>query len=53
MAGSTSGEKQVQWQEILLHQYLELDMARKARDLILRLTREAPLRDKWRTGSLT
>lgn len=47
LAGATSGEKQVQWQEILLHQYLELDMAREARDLILRLTREAPLRDKW------
>jgi len=47
LAGSTTGEKQVQWQEILLHQYLELDMAREARDLILRLTREAPLRDKW------
>jgi tetratricopeptide (TPR) repeat protein len=47
LAAANTGEKQVQWQEILLHQYLELDMAREARDLILRLTREAPLRDKW------
>ena len=47
LAATATGEKQVQWQEILLHQYLELEMTKAARDLVLRLTREAPLRDKW------
>jgi tetratricopeptide (TPR) repeat protein len=47
LAAANTGEKQVQWQEILLHQYLALDMAQAALDLILKLTREAPLRDKW------
>jgi len=47
LVAATTGEKQVQWQEILLHQYLELDMTREAHNLILRLTRGAPLRDQW------
>jgi len=47
LAAAATGEKQVQWQEILLHQYLALDMTRDAHNLILKLTREAPLRDKW------
>ena len=47
LAATTTGEKQIQWQEILLHQYLQLEMDQAARDLIRQLTREAPLRAKW------
>lgn len=42
-----SGEKQVQWQEILLHNYLQLDMQTEARDYALSLTRQAPTMPKW------
>ena len=47
LAEQYSGEKQVQWQEILLYQYLQLDMQVQARDYALFLTRQAPLRAKW------
>jgi tetratricopeptide (TPR) repeat protein len=47
LAEQYSGEKQVQWQEILLYQYLQLDMQAQARDYALFLTRQDPLRAKW------
>lgn len=47
LAEQYSGEKQVQWQEILLYQYMQLDMQAQARDYALFLTRQAPLRAKW------
>ena len=47
LAEQYSGEKQIQWQEILLYQYLQLDMQVQARDYALFLTRQAPLRAKW------
>lgn len=42
-----TGEKQVRWQEILLHQYMQLDMREQARIYALFLTRQAPTRAKW------
>ncbi len=42
-----SGEKQVQWQEILLHQYMQLDMRKEALDYATFLTRQDPTRGKW------
>jgi tetratricopeptide (TPR) repeat protein len=47
LAEQYDGEKQVQWQEILLYQYIQLDMQAQARDYALFLTRQAPLRAKW------
>jgi tetratricopeptide (TPR) repeat protein len=47
LAEHYTAEKQVQWQEILLYQYLQLDMQVQARDYALFLTRQAPLRAKW------
>ena len=47
LAEQYSGEKQVQWQEILLYQYLQLDMQVEARDYAVFLTRQDPLRPKW------
>jgi tetratricopeptide (TPR) repeat protein len=47
LAETFRGEKQVQWQEILLYQYLALDMRPQALAYAERLTREAPLNPKW------
>lgn len=47
LAEHYSGEKQVRWQEILLHQYMQLDMRGQARTYALFLTRQAPTRAKW------
>jgi hypothetical protein len=47
LAEAYSGDKQVQWQEILLYQYLQLDMKAQARQYALCLTRQDPLRAKW------
>jgi tetratricopeptide (TPR) repeat protein len=47
LAEDYSGEKQVQWQEILLYQYLQLDMQAQARNYAIFLTRQDPLRSKW------
>jgi tetratricopeptide (TPR) repeat protein len=47
LAEAYSGDKQVQWQEILLYQYLQLDMQAQAQDYALFLTRQDPLRAKW------
>lgn len=47
LAEEYEGEKKVQWQEILLHQYMQLDMNTEAYRYVLCLTREAPTRDKW------
>jgi tetratricopeptide (TPR) repeat protein len=47
LAERTTGEKQIRWQEILLHQYLQLEMLEQARIYALDLTRRAPTRAKW------
>jgi tetratricopeptide (TPR) repeat protein len=47
LAGNAFGEKQVQWQEILLYQYIRLEMRAQARDYALLLTKQAPARAKW------
>lgn len=47
LAEHYSGEKQVRWQEILLHQYLQLEMHKQARIYALFLTRQAPTCAKW------
>jgi tetratricopeptide (TPR) repeat protein len=47
LAEQYTGEKKVQWQEILLHQYLELDMPAQAKEYALLLTIEEPLNSKW------
>jgi tetratricopeptide (TPR) repeat protein len=47
LASEYTGEKQVQWQEILLHNYLQLDMQTEARAYALYLTCQAPAMSKW------
>jgi tetratricopeptide (TPR) repeat protein len=47
LAEQFSGEKQIQWQEILLHQYLQLNMDEQAQAYALFLTRQSPTRAKW------
>jgi tetratricopeptide (TPR) repeat protein len=47
LAEQYSGEKQIQWQEILLHQYMQLDMHTQALDYARMLTRQTPARAKW------
>ena len=47
LADASTGEKQIQWQEILLQQYLLLDMKAQARSYAQFLTREAPTCAKW------
>lgn len=47
LAEHYTGEKQVQMQEILLHQYLQLDMHEQAQTYVLSLVRHAPTRAKW------
>lgn len=42
-----SGAKQMQWQEILLHQYLQLDMEKEALGLANRLIDQNPTEPKW------
>jgi predicted Zn-dependent protease len=47
LADTHVGEKQVQWQEILLSQYLQLEMMTKAQAYANHLTRTAPENPKW------
>lgn len=47
LAEQYSGEKRIQWQEILLHQYIQLDMHAQALDYARMLTRKDPTRAKW------
>lgn len=47
LADAYTGEKQIQWQEILLQEYLQLDMRAQARSYAQLLTRQAPTRAKW------
>ena len=47
LAWTYAGEKQVQWQEILLHTYLQLDLQTEARDYAHYLTRQTPTMPKW------
>ena len=50
LADHYEGDKRVRWQEILLYQYLRMDMAAEAYDYALFLTREAPDNEKWWRG---
>lgn len=43
----TSGEERVRWQEILIHQYLELKLNREAADYLADLTRREPATARW------
>ncbi|MCF8111499.1 MAG: tetratricopeptide repeat protein [Desulfobacteraceae bacterium] len=47
LAEKYTGKKQIQWQEILLHQYLELGMQDKAHKYALELTTQQPTLPKW------
>ena len=47
LAEHYTGEQRVRWQEMLLHQYMQLDMREQARIYALFLTRQAPTRAKW------
>jgi len=48
LAQAFTDEKQIQWQEMLLGQYMQLDMQREALDLAHTLTRQTPTLAKWR-----
>lgn len=47
LAQTYTGKKKIQWQEILLSQYLALDQTEKALSFVTRLTRETPTFAKW------
>lgn len=47
LADTYTGDKQIQWQEILLYQYMQLEMRKEALDLALALTHQAPTINKW------
>jgi len=47
LTGAFTGDKQVQWQEMLLHLYLQLEMLDEARDYARLLTQSAPTQIKW------
>lgn len=42
-----TGDQRTRWQEILVHQYLQLKMEDKARAYAEQLTREAPAESRW------
>ncbi len=43
----TTGDERERWQEVLIHQYLQLKMEKKARAYAEQLTREAPTNSRW------
>ena len=47
LAAKSKGEKKKTWQEMLLYQYIELGMDKKALAYAKKLTREAPEEPKW------
>jgi tetratricopeptide (TPR) repeat protein len=47
LAEQYHGEKQIQWQEILLQQYMQLDMHKEALAYTLALTEQTPTEAKW------
>ncbi len=47
LADFYTGEKKRQWQEVLLHQYIQLEMKDAALKLARSLTRQAPEIEKW------
>ncbi len=47
LAETYTGEKQIQWQEILLHQYIQLEMREAALAYAQTLTRQSPTVAKW------
>ena len=47
LAQTYMGDKQIQWQEILLYHYLQLDMGQEALALAMELVRQAPEVAKW------
>lgn len=50
LAQGFTGPKQQQWQQILLQQYMALDMRKEALDLVTSLTRQAPAVPVWWKG---
>lgn len=50
LAETCQGDKQTQWWEILLNEYLQLDMHGEALALARKLTREYPAEAKWWRG---
>ena len=47
LADHYTGKKKIQWQEILLHQYLQLEMRSRALELARQLTRQQPGEPRW------
>ena len=47
LAAEYSGDDQIRWQEILLYQYLSLNMESKALALARKLTEDNPVEPKW------
>ena len=47
LASEYDGDKRVQWQEILLYQYIQLGMEDRAEDYALALTRISPTTHNW------
>ncbi len=47
LADKFEGDKQQRWQEILLQQYMAMDMLKEAVDLVQILTRKAPTNPTW------
>lgn len=47
LAGTYAGDQRIQWQEILLHQYMQLEMHTDALALVRDLVDEAPTLAKW------
>jgi tetratricopeptide (TPR) repeat protein len=47
LARTFTGEKQVQWQEILLQEYMQLGMRKEALSYARSLSEQAPTRAKW------
>jgi tetratricopeptide (TPR) repeat protein len=47
LAATYAGDKQIQWQEILIYQYLQLNMKTEALALARRLTVQAPTEARW------
>lgn len=43
----SSGDERIRWQEILIYQYLQLQMIAEARDYTQNLTRQSPTEARW------
>ncbi len=47
LAAGLTGDRRKLWQEVLVYQYIQLDMLRAAEDYVSQLTRDDPLDPKW------